>query len=197
MEQQNAIKRISERIKNMKSIEIFVVILVIAIVVSLYTSSFGKPSSSAGEKDEPDDKGVQWVSWEANRDQLEAKLQEKLSSIKGAGRVEVMITYKSSREIVPAVNTTESQTITEEEDSSGGVRKVSQKDVNSQTVTMNDSSGSKPLVVKEMEPEIKGVIVIAEGAKNIRIKMDLMRAVQTALGVSARQVEVFEMETNK
>ena len=124
-------------------------------------------------------------------------MQEKLSSIKGAGRVEVMITYKSSRGIVPAVNTTESQTITEEEDSSGGVRKVSQKDVNSQTVTMNDSSGSKPLVVKEMEPEIKGVIVIAEGAKNIRIKMDLMRAVQTALGVSARQVEVFEMETNK
>ena len=49
MEQQNAIKRISERIKNMKSIEIFVVILVIAIVVSLFTSFFGKPSSSAWE----------------------------------------------------------------------------------------------------------------------------------------------------
>ena len=196
MEQQNAIKRISERIKNMKSIEIFVVILVIAIVVSLYTSSFGKPSSSAGEKDEPDDKGVQWVSWEANRDQLEAKLQEKLSSIKGAGKVEVMITYKSSKEIIPAVNTTESQTTTEEQDTSGGVRTVSQRDVNSQTVTMNDPGGTKPLVIKEVEPEIKGVIVIAEGAKDIRIKMDLMRAVQTALGVSAGQVEVFEMEIN-
>ncbi|NLX71279.1 MAG: stage III sporulation protein AG [Clostridiales bacterium] len=155
-----------------------------------------KPSSRAEEKGGTELQGVQWVHQEAQQDQLEVKLQKKLSSIKGAGKVEVMITYSSSKEMVPAVNITESQTTTEEQDSGGGVRKVSQKDVNSQTVTMNDAGGTKPLVVKEVEPEIKGVIVIAEGARDIRIKMDLMRAVQTALGVSAQQVEVFEMETN-
>ncbi len=48
-----------------------------------------------------------------------------------------------------------------------------------------------------MEPEIKGVIVIAEGARDVRVKLDLIRAVQTALGISPQQVEVFEMETNK
>jgi len=194
--QQNTIKRISDKIKNIKNIEIYIAVLIIAIIVSLYTSSMEKPSSRAEEKGGTELQGVQWVHQEAQQDQLEVKLQKKLSSIKGAGKVEVMITYSSSKEMVPAVNITESQTTTEEQDSGGGVRKVSQKDVNSQTVTMNDAGGTKPLVVKEVEPEIKGVIVIAEGARDIRIKMDLMRAVQTALGVSAQQVEVFEMETN-
>jgi stage III sporulation protein AG len=189
-------KRISDKIKNIKNIEIYIAVLIIAIIVSLYTSSMEKPSSRAEEKGGTELQGVQWVHQEAQQDQLEVKLQKKLSSIKGAGKVEVMITYSSSKEMVPAVNITESQTTTEEQDSGGGVRKVSQKDVNSQTVTMNDAGGTKPLVVKEVEPEIKGVIVIAEGARDIRIKMDLMRAVQTALGVSAQQVEVFEMETN-
>lgn len=196
MGQQNTIKRISDKIKNIKNIEIYIAVLIIAIIVSLYTSSMEKPSSRAEEKGGTELQGVQWVHQEAQQDQLEVKLQKKLSSIKGAGKVEVMITYSSSKEMVPAVNITESQTTTEEQDSGGGVRKVSQKDVNSQTVTMNDAGGTKPLVVKEVEPEIKGVIVIAEGARDIRIKMDLMRAVQTALGVSAQQVEVFEMETN-
>ncbi|MFO7154640.1 MAG: stage III sporulation protein AG, partial [Caldicoprobacter oshimai] len=63
--------------------------------------------------------------------------------------------------------------------------------------TIGETGNAKPLVIKEMEPEIKGVIVIAEGAKDIRVKLDLIRAVQTALGVSPQQVEVFEMETNK
>jgi len=194
--QQNAIKHIIGKIRNIKTTEIFVGLLVVAVILSLYTSSFGKTSYTEGGRDEENRKGIQWVNHETNRDQLEEKLQEKLSSIKGAGKVEVMITYKSSKEIIPAVNTTESQTTTEEQDTSGGVRTVSQRDVNSQTVTMNDPGGTKPLVIKEVEPEIKGVIVIAEGAKDIRIKMDLMRAVQTALGVSAGQVEVFEMEIN-
>ncbi len=196
MGQQNTMKRISDKIKNIKNIEIYIAVLIIAIIVSLYTSSMEKPFSRAEEKGGTELQGVQWVHQEAQQDQLEVKLQKKLSSIKGAGKVEVMITYSSSKEMVPAVNITESQTTTEEQDSGGGVRKVSQKDVNSQTVTMNDAGGTKPLVVKEVEPEIKGVIVIAEGARDIRIKMDLMRAVQTALGVSAQQVEVFEMETN-
>jgi len=141
-------------------------------------------------------RGVQWVGQDGYEDQQELKLQKKLSTIKGVGKVEVMITYKSSKEIVTAMNTTQSETVTEEQDSSGGTRRVSQRDINSQTVTIGEAGNAQPLVIKEMEPEIKGVIVIAEGARDVRVKLDLIRAVQTALGVSAQQVEVFEMETN-
>jgi stage III sporulation protein AG len=196
-EQRNIIKAITNKFKNSKNMEIIVAILIIAVIASIYVSSFSKSSQPEENHEDEAKKGVQWVEGDTYEDQQEAKLQKKLSAIKGAGAVEVMITYKSSKEIITAMNTVQSQTTTEEQDSNGGIRKVSQEDVNNQAVTMNESGGAKPLVLKEMEPEIKGVIVIAEGAKDVLVKIDLMRAVQVALGVSAQQVEVFEMESNK
>ena len=38
------------------------------------------------------------------------------------------------------------------------------------------------------------VVVIAQGASDIQVKMELAQAVQTALGVSASKVDVFEMK---
>lgn len=197
MKQVGFLKAIIEKLKNLKNVEIVVAVLFVAVVLSVYASSFNRASPSVPNPDDRANRGVQWVEQDTYEDQQELKLQKKLSAIKGVGRVEVMITYKSSKEIVPAMNTTQSETVTEEQDSNGGTRRVSQRDVNSQTVTIGETGNAKPLVIKEMEPEIKGVIVIAEGAKDIRVKLDLIRAVQTALGVSPQQVEVFEMETNK
>lgn len=197
MKQPAFLKNVLEKFKNLKNVEIIIALLFVAVVVSVYASSIDKASPPAPDTDKGTSKGVQWVGQDTYEDQQELKLQKKLSTIKGVGRVEVMITYKSSREIVTAMNTTQSETVTEEQDGSGGTRKVSQRDVNSQTVTIGEAGNAKPLVIKEMEPEIKGVIVIAEGARDVRVKLDLIRAVQTALGISPQQVEVFEMETNK
>lgn len=197
MKQLGFLTKITEKLRNLKNAEIVIVLLFVAVVLSIYASSINRASPSVPAPDNETNKGVQWVGQGTYEDQQELKLQKKLSAIKGVGKVEVMITYKSSKEIVTAMNTTQSETVTEEQDSSGGTRRVSQRDINSQTVTIGETGNAKPLVVKEMEPEIKGVIVIAEGARDMRVKLDLIRAVQTALGVSPQQVEVFEMDTNK
>jgi len=190
------LKKAAEKLKGLKNVEIVIALLFVAVVLSVYASNFNRASPSVPDSDGQANRGVQWVGQDGYEDQQELKLQKKLSTIKGVGKVEVMITYKSSKEIVTAMNTTQSETVTEEQDSSGGTRRVSQRDINSQTVTIGEAGNAQPLVIKEMEPEIKGVIVIAEGARDVRVKLDLIRAVQTALGVSAQQVEVFEMETN-
>lgn len=190
------LKKAAEKLKGLKNVEIVIALLFVAVVLSVYASNFNRASPSVPDSDGQANRGVQWVGQDGYEDQQELKLQKKLSAIKGVGKVEVMITYKSSKEIVTAMNTTQSETVTEEQDSSGGTRRVSQRDINSQTVTIGEAGNAQPLVIKEMEPEIKGVIVIAEGARDVRVKLDLIRAVQTALGVSAQQVEVFEMETN-
>ena len=127
MAQQNAIKHIIGKIRNIKTTEIFVGLLVVAVIFKPVYLEFRKNFLYGRGRDEENRKGIQWVNHETNRDQLEEKLQEKLSSIKGAGKVEVMITYKSSKEIIPAVNTTESQTTTEEQDTSGGPYGVTER----------------------------------------------------------------------
>jgi len=195
MREKDPIKKIIEKIKGIKNIEYVIAILIIAIIISIYASTLNTPSSrSDNEKDTDSQTGIHWVKEEGIRDPQEIRLEQALSSIKGAGKVEVMITYKSGKEIVPAFSSVESTTVTQEEDNNGGTRSINQTDINTQPVTISNSEGSEPLVLKEVEPEIKGVIVIAEGADDIRVKLELLKATQIALGVKSNQVEVFVME---
>jgi len=169
--------------------------LIIAIIISIYASTLDTPSSKPDNEEESNGQmGIHWVDEDSTQDQQEIKLEKALSAIKGAGKVEVMITYKSGKEIVPAFSNVESTIVTQEEDTNGGTRSINQVDTNIQPVTISNSEGTEPLVLKEVEPEIKGVIVIAEGAEDIRVKLELLRAVQVALGVKSNQVEVFAMQ---
>jgi len=183
------------RLKKINNIEYFIAILAIAIIIGLVSNwlTFQKESDVSTLEQEPvyieqDGQNLMDIKGQENR------LKQILSSIKGAGRVDVMITYKTGKELIPAMNTVESVIETEEKDSSGGIRKVSQTDINSQPVSMNTSDGTQPLITREIHPEVLGVIVIAEGAEDIHVRMELQKAVQTVLGVSANQVEIFVME---
>ncbi|HOB20139.1 MAG TPA: stage III sporulation protein AG [Candidatus Atribacteria bacterium] len=190
-----SLKKIYDKLKKVKNIEYFLLILAIAIVVSMLGSFF-----NAGTDDGTtavDQRNIREDTADNNKYDIfdkEERLKKVLSAIKGAGEVEVMISYKSSKEIIPAMNTVQSSTQTEETDSSGGTRKITQTDTNTQPVSLSTQNGSQPLIAKEMEPEIQGVIVVAEGADDFRVKIELLNAVQTVLGLKANQVEVFDME---
>lgn len=195
MSKNDPLKKIAEKIKGIKNIEYIIAVLIIAIIISIYASTLNTPSSIPdNDENNEGQMGIHWVKEEGFRDPQEIRLEKALSSIRGAGKVEVMITYKSGKEIVPAFSSVESTTVTQEMDNNGGTRSINQTDTNTQPVTINNSEGSEPLVLKEVEPEIKGVIVIAEGADDIRVKLELLKATQIALGVKSSQVEVFVME---
>ena len=49
-----------------------------------------------------------------------------------------------------------------------------------------------PYLLYEKEPEIRGVIVVAEGAADVSVRLDLQRAVCAVLNVPISAVEVFE-----
>ena len=55
--------------------------------------------------------------------------------------------------------------------------------------------GSKSLVTsKVLTPKVEGAIVIAQGAKNISIKTDIINAVSSVTGLPEHKVQVFEMK---
>ncbi len=97
-----------------------------------------------------------------------------LGKIKGAGKVKVLITFDGSAEKVYARKTV-SRT-------SGGVTTVTEEIV---------YNSGKPVLVTETAPKIKGIVVVAEGAGNARVKLEIVRAVMTLYGVEASAVEVF------
>ena len=124
---------------------------------------------------------------------MELQLSGILSKIDNAGKVSVMITLKSSSEVVPAKDEVVSDKVTNEKDNDGGTRIINETSTNDRVVFQNESGGnSKPLIVKEIHPEVKGVIVVAEGAKDAKVKLKLSQAVQTVLDVPAYRVTVYE-----
>lgn len=124
---------------------------------------------------------------------LEQELNTALSSIDGAGRVTTRIIMASDGSRTYASNEQHEVRTTREKDKSGVVRDVTEETSNSELVMANNS----PLVVETRAPEVKGVLVIAEGASNPEVAEKLSRAVTGLLDISAARVRVLPMETGR
>jgi stage III sporulation protein AG len=192
-------KELWESIKKIKHIEIIAAVLIIAVILCLYASTPGSFLSGKKQNTDDDEKvstdtSIPVSTGAANTE--EARLAAILSNMEGAGKVDVMITYATGPEIVPAMDRNEMNTVTTEQDGDR-TSQSQQTDVQEKPMTVDGPEGSEPMVLYQETPEIKGVIVIAEGANNIEVYMNLERAVMTILNVRADQVEVFAMESIK
>lgn len=147
------------------------VICVILIIGIVFMVASGK------EKDKKGEISVPAQTSEVQNEQ--ARLEEILSRIDGAGKVSVMITYYSSTEKSIAYETKKNTAQREDK---------SERSEDNKAV-MTDSG---PLVVKEVYPRVKGVIVTAEGAGNASVKSALTSAVAAALDVPAHRICIFE-----
>ena len=119
---------------------------------------------------------------------LEKKLEDTLSKLKGVGEVKVMITLEDTIEKIPAFNTSKNNETTNEVDSQGGTRETIREGMDIQMVTGSEGT---LMVLKEIKPTVRGVIVIAEGAEDPEIREMLYEAVKTVLGISGNRVEVY------
>ena len=125
--------------------------------------------------------------------ELELKVEKILSQINGAGEVKVLITYESGTEIVPFTNIKKSDDVTDERDSAGGTRRSNQTSYESSIVYEEGGSGvKKPIIVKEVYPKVKGVVVVADGGGDLTVRENLLRAVEVLLGVPVHKIQVYE-----
>lgn len=174
---------------NKKLLENLTVIFLIGLILLIGASTFSKPCPS----NESDNKELV-LAEKQNEDyakRLERDLKSILSKIEGVGNVEVLITLNSDEEVVAAMDVVQSSTTTNEKDSNGTVREVVQTESNNKIVTSQNLSGQNaPIVLKRLMPEIRGVIVVADGAKDPRLRYEISSAVQTALGIPAYKVRV-------
>ena len=56
-------------------------------------------------------------------------------------------------------------------------------------VTQNGSS--KPLILMEILPKVQGVIVVARGAGDVRVRLDLLNAIRALLEVNSENIQIF------
>lgn len=111
----------------------------------------------------------------------EKRLSEILSQIDGAGSVSVMITYYSSSEKNIAYETKQNTASREDK---------SEKSVDKKAV-MTDG---EPMVVKEVYPKVKGVIVTAQGAGDASVRKAISEAVAASLDVPVHRICIYKKE---
>ncbi len=123
--------------------------------------------------------------------QYEQQLKDILEMVVGVEHVNVMITIESTEEKIIKTNQNDTQTVTQEKDTGGATRHITDISRNGEVVLYEISSGQQaPLVVKTIKPKIRGVIVVASGAENATIKKLLVDAVQKGLDVPSHRISV-------
>lgn len=127
---------------------------------------------------------------------LEIRLSQILQQIKGVGNVSVMITYSETSKTVPIYNEDNKNSNTEESDSGGGNRKISEN-TNKKEVVFQEVNGEKELITQNIiKPVAEGAIITAEGASNVEIKTNIIQAVEAVTGLATHKIQVFEMKQN-
>lgn len=176
-----------------KKVNPFIVGGIIAAIVFLAGSSFLGSNNKQDEKTDRyilDESVQQKNMFEDYSLQIEKRLSEALSEISGAGRVNVIVNMDDSGEKVLATDNKNKAEHYSEENS------VSEKnELEESTVMTGQGSGQQPFVIKEKKPNPTGIIVIAEGARNESIRLELFEAVKALYGISPHRIKVVTAES--
>jgi len=191
------IKSLLNRQEKKRIVENAIIVIIIGAIIIIAGGSLFKKDDGKDTKALPQEKtSVETANRsETNTDlsETEKRLGEFLSKIEGAGRVDVMITYVSGKEIVPALDIKRNDNDTQEKDSGGGTRNIKQNDYESKMVFEEGQNGvKKPVITKELQPEVKGVVVVADGAAEPQVRESLSRAVQVLTDVPIHKIQVLE-----
>ena len=157
---------------------------VVLIILSFFTAgSNNKTSANSGVKND-----LTRIDTESYIKDQERKLCEMLRRINGVSDPFVMITLDSSSEYIYA-----SKQIIKESKSKDG--EVIQRDVQKDIILYEDEKKSKsPILVKEIQPKIKGVAVVYKSDGNADMQLKILNLVSTALNLPTNKVYVISAD---
>ena len=181
--------------KKIENLAFFVVILIITIVIINLIWNGNKQVT----KEENTITSKQLASTDESKDMqissvgLEKQLEEILSKIQGVGEVKVFVSYSETSEVVAMYNETSKISNTEENDTSGGTRKIQETDLQKDIIYKEDNGEKTPITQKVIQPKVEGAIITAKGAGNVEIKSNIIQAVEAVTGLATHKIQVFEM----
>ena len=127
---------------------------------------------------------------------LEEKLENTLSYVDGVGKIKVMVTVSNTKKEVVEKDRITNRSSTTETDSEGGSRNINNTESTETTLYTVDEAGNQiPYVTQVYEPEITGVMVVAQGAGRENVNSDISESIQALFGIEAHKIKIAKMKT--
>ena len=191
-------KELANLLNDKKFLNVIYIALVIAFVliaISFVTTSRKKETTETINENTLESENITQNEEIKNYEEKEQKeLRELLGKMEEVGEVDVKIYFKSGEVKVPATEATSQESITEENDSSGGTRTNNQLTDGSKVVMSVDGGNNEPYILQVNKPEITGVLVVAQGATSNKVKYDIQVAISSLYGISIDKVNVYTMK---
>ena len=190
--------------KKIENIVVFLILLIVTLIVInvIWNDNNNNESNSSENRVDSNKKlaettqssgDTEEVSNTSTGNELVSDLEDILSNINGVGKVKVMITYAETSKTIPVYNEESSEENTEETDSEGGTRKVTQTDTRKEVIYEETDNGSTIITQSIVSPTIEGAIITAEGASDATVKTNIIQAVGAVTGLATHKIQVFEM----
>ena len=143
-------------------------------------SSTGNYSSTGNNSDSNSATGSAQA--DAYIDSKEPELKALLEKVSGVGSVEVMITLEDDGEDIVL------------RDSTGEISSEADASRSSSSTSAVEGSNGDPYVVRNVKPQIKGVVVACEGGGDPEVALKISEAVQALFGLPAHKIVVLEIK---
>lgn len=189
MKMQDFMQKIKE--KKLKRSDLLILVLagILILIIALPTDTKEKKQAEKLKENISKENNTM----EASKDEIERKLEDILEKIDGAGDVKVMITYQDSGTQVVEKDKNTSENSLEESDSTGGVRSTKEQQLQESTVYEEADAGNTPFVSKELLPKVEGILIVASGGDNQKVKQNISEAVLALFQVEAHRIKIVKM----
>lgn len=185
--------------KTLENLVVFAIILIITIVAINYIWSGGKKENKTNTEEGKRLATAENIVDTSNQDissteNIEARLENILSNIKGVGKAKVLITYSQTSQVMPMYDEESSISTTEETDSGGGTRTVNETSTKKDIIYEENNGLKTPITQSIINPKIEGAIITAQGANDANVKTNIIQAVEAVTGLATYKIQVFEMK---
>ncbi len=124
---------------------------------------------------------------------LENKLEKTIGGMEGAGKVLVMITLKDNGEKILDKNQPYESEVSKSNEAGRESENTSIRS-DQETVLIEKTGDTEPIVVQEMYPAIEGVVVVCEGGDDTSLALRIKEAASALFSIDSHKIVVCKLQ---
>lgn len=129
-------------------------------------------------------------------EKYENRIKEIIEKMVGVGNVDVLVNIESTEEITVYRNMRETQQTTDEKDRNGASRQINEVSRSGEIVMYRSAGNDSPIILKTIKPQIRGIVIVANGAENEVVRNMILDAVRKGLDVAPHRISISPRKQN-